>query len=239
VDSGGKNLARGAEDPDPARLPGRSWSRLGESNPRPTHYEAGRERFTSVRGGPACTSGAGRVEPEPLRTAPNCYPNCSRGGVSTAPGRAADPCAGFIRLSANLPVARANSPHTEGTRESRSVPVPWLGSLALGPALPPVPLVLAALLVGAVGARVALAPSRSDAVGALAASVETWIILGRGGPASPRKRPTRLLPPSKMAIGNRTANGIRKFLVRVFSVLRLDGKREFNLPGAPGIPLTT
>ena len=66
-------------------------------------------------------------------------------------------------------------------RESRSVPVPQLGSLALGPALPPVPLVLAALLVGAVGARVALAPSRSDAVGALAAAVETWIILGRGG----------------------------------------------------------
>jgi hypothetical protein len=37
-----------------------------------------------------------------------------------------------------------------------------------------------ALLVGAVGARVALAPS-SDAAGALAATVETWIILGRGG----------------------------------------------------------
>jgi hypothetical protein len=43
------------------------------------------------------------------------------------------------------------------------------------------PLVLAALLVGAVRATVALAPSRSDAVGALAATVETWIILGRGG----------------------------------------------------------
>jgi hypothetical protein len=45
----------------------------------------------------------------------------------------------------------------------------------------PCPLVLAALLVGAVGARVALAPSRSDAAGALAPTVETWIIFGRGG----------------------------------------------------------
>jgi hypothetical protein len=85
------------------------------------------------------------------------------------------------RPSASLPATRTNSRRIEGTHESRSVPVPWLGSLALGPALPPVPLVLAALLVGAVGARVALAPSRSDAEGALAATVETWIILGRGG----------------------------------------------------------
>jgi len=78
-------------------------------------------------------------------------------------------------------MASAPSTRTEATRERRSVPVPWLGSPALGPALPPVPLVLAALLVGAVGARVALAPSRSDAVGALAATVETWTLLGRGG----------------------------------------------------------
>jgi hypothetical protein len=52
----------------------------------------------------------------------------------------------------------------------------------------PCSLVLAALLVGAVGARVALAPSRSDAVGALAATVETWIISGRGGRALARYR---------------------------------------------------
>lgn len=44
----------------------------------------------------------------------------------------------------------------------------------------PRPLVLAALLVGAVGARVAQ-PSRSDAGGALAAAVEAWTLPGRGG----------------------------------------------------------
>src|SRR3712207_6547968 len=98
---------------------------------------------------------------------------------SPPPGRGG-PCAGPIRPSANLPVTRPNSRDRESARGSRSVPVPSLGSLALGPALPPVPLVLAALLVGAVGARVALAPSRSDAVGALAATVETWTLLGRG-----------------------------------------------------------
>jgi hypothetical protein len=87
----------------------------------------------------------------------------------------------ILKASANLPVTRANSRDSNGIRRSRSAPVPWLGSLALGPALPPVPLVLAALLVGAVGARVALAPSRSDAAGVLAAAVETWIIIGRGG----------------------------------------------------------
>jgi hypothetical protein len=36
-----------------------TWSRLGESNPRPTHYEAGRELSSRVRRGPVCTSGAG------------------------------------------------------------------------------------------------------------------------------------------------------------------------------------
>ena len=44
----------------------------------------------------------------------------------------------------------------------------------------PRPLVLAALLVVMAGARVAQ-PSRSDAVGALAADVTTWTIIGRGG----------------------------------------------------------
>ena len=44
----------------------------------------------------------------------------------------------------------------------------------------PRPLVLAALLVVVAGARVAQ-PSRSDAVGALAAAVTTWTIIGRGG----------------------------------------------------------
>jgi hypothetical protein len=58
---------------------------------------------------------------------------------------------------------------------------PVAGQSRARPRSSPCPLVLAALLVGAVGARVALAPSRSDAVGALAAAVETWIILGRGG----------------------------------------------------------
>src|SRR4051794_19123093 len=47
-----------------------------------------------------------------------------------------------------------------------------------GPLLP-VPLVLAALLVPAAGARVALAPARSATEGALAAVAGTWTIVGR------------------------------------------------------------
>ena len=43
----------------------------------------------------------------------------------------------------------------------------------------PRPLVVAALLVAMAGARVAK-PSRSDAIGALAADVTTWTITGRG-----------------------------------------------------------
>jgi hypothetical protein len=152
-----------------------------ESNPRPTHYEAGRVPSSSVRDRPASTSGAGQVEAEPLRTAPNCYPNCSRGELSTVSALGPLVLAQAHTAERESALNQAEQQDMEGARESRSVSVPSLGSPALGPALLPVPLVLAALLVGAVGARVALAPSRSDAVGALAATVETWIFLGRGG----------------------------------------------------------
>jgi hypothetical protein len=43
---------------------------------------------------------------------------------------------------------------------------------------------LTTLLVAMVAARVALAPSRSDAVGALAATIATWTISGRGNSAN-------------------------------------------------------
>jgi hypothetical protein len=65
----------------------------------------------------------------------------------------------------------------------------------------PVPLVLAALLVGAVGARVALAPSRSDAVGALAATVETWMIFGRGGTSDQVDQLTSMLGAEPTGLG--------------------------------------
>ena len=45
-------------------------------------------------------------------------------------------------------------------------------------------LVLAAVLVVVTGARVALAPSHRDAVGALAAGTTTWILSGRGNVAA-------------------------------------------------------
>ena len=41
-------------------------------------------------------------------------------------------------------------------------------------------LVLAALLVAVAGSRVALAPSRSDAIGALDAGGAAWMLTGRG-----------------------------------------------------------
>jgi hypothetical protein len=72
---------------------------------------------------------------------------------------------------ASLPVERRvpRRPVRLAGARARSVPVPWLGGLARGPALLPVPLVLTALLVGAVRTR-------------MAATVKTWIILGRWGP---------------------------------------------------------
>ena len=45
-------------------------------------------------------------------------------------------------------------------------------------------LVLAAVLVVVTGARVALAPSHRDAVGALVAGAMTWILSGRGNVAA-------------------------------------------------------
>jgi hypothetical protein len=96
-----------------------------------------------------------------------------------------DPCGGSIWLSVNLPLTRASSRQSEGHQEEpfRTGPADGQSRARTRPfPCPPRP---GALLVGAVGARVAVAPSGSDAVGALAA-VERWIILGRGGQALER-----------------------------------------------------